>query len=212
MNALVLAFESMEDLPKNWERFDSITAYGPANISKSIEEAIKSQTILVMRKLFSIRNFEKPDVPYDYSFIRHPDPWGEPRSWMQAISALGESLQGRLECEFWFTHEIPAFHYLLISLLGNDNIDFKEMLELDSIGNKPNYMAVWEVNTTGIKEDMLEFYEKNKTNILSDYYRNIGQDFDMQMSLEDAKAHILPDDDMFGDGLKYQKSIRKEWK
>lgn len=191
MHLLVLAFETPSDLPHNWEEFEHITAYGPAK-DFAFDEKFSVKKLHIMRKLFSIRDLQKPTQPFNACYIKHPDPWGEPRNWIKAIAALGETLQGSLTCEFWFTHEVPAFHQLLLQTLGEEHVTLQEVGELEKIGNKPNYYGRWGINTVGILGDMFDKYERQKTAILEEHYNKAGEYFHAGMSLEEAKSK-LPD-------------------
>src|SRR3989344_7707670 len=117
MKCLVLAFETLKDLPNNWQSFSEIDAYGQSKLTMTEIHRLQNK-LRIFNKFFESTNLKKNNKIYDYCFIRHPDPWGEPRNWMHAIIALGDSLNGKLDCEFWFVHEIKAFDFLLKSLLG----------------------------------------------------------------------------------------------
>lgn len=180
MKCLVLAFETLEDLPVNWQKFSSIDVYGLSKINNPTEAATSlspdlKAKLTLHNKLFLIRTLEKAKDPYTFCFVRHPDPWGEARSWMKAICALGETLSGNLECKFWFTHEIIAFDFLLRELLGQQNVRFIEAGQLPNIESKANYQANWAINPNGVQKSMLEIYEQNKVKILEEFYNRIGQ-------------------------------------
>ncbi len=170
---LVLAFENLEDLPKNWKEFSEIDAYGQSKTSsKDLPVRINLSS-----QFFEIGNFKKPKENYDFCFIRHPDPWGEPRNWMQAIAALGECLNGKLICEFWFPSEIKTFDLLLKSILGESIVKFVNSRKIENIGKWNNFEATWEINCTKNKKDMLEFYKKEKWRILQEYYQKASKFF-----------------------------------
>ncbi|HLD16061.1 MAG TPA: hypothetical protein VJB94_05845 [Candidatus Nanoarchaeia archaeon] len=86
MRCLVLAFETLDDLPTGWKKLKHIDAYGRSKVSGKLPKNIK-----VYNKFFETNNYKKGR--YDLCFIKHPDPWGEPRNWMQAIAAIGEILK-----------------------------------------------------------------------------------------------------------------------
>ena len=181
MRCLVLAFENLNDLPKDWKNFSSIDAYGQSKISKK-EIADLPVKLNVYNQFFEVKNYRKPKQPYVLCFIKHPDPWGEPRNWLQAIAALGECLNGKLVCEFWFPHEIKAFDFLLKSLLGK-SAQFVEAKQLDNVRDWKNFEATWEVKNTS--KNMSEHYQKQKMKILQKYYNEIGKFFQDKTSLKD---------------------------
>jgi hypothetical protein len=190
MRCLILAFENFDDLPKNWRDFDVIDAYGA---SKLTDEDIKkfvsdfSVKLKIYNQFFEIKNFQKPEQPYDFCFIRHPDPWGEPRNWLQAIAALGECLNGKLVCELWFPHEVVAFNFLLASLLGKENVKFLAAKQIENIGDWKNYSAEWEINPLATQSDMQPVYQKNKQEILQKLYKEIGNYYRDNLSLDEIK-------------------------
>lgn len=190
MRCLILAFENFEDVPKNWRDFDAIDAYGA---SKLTDENIKnfvgdsSIKLKIYNQFFEIKNFQKPEQSYDFCFIRHPDPWGEPRNWLQAIGALGECMKGKLTCEFWFPHEVVAFNFLLASLLGNENVKFLAAKQIEDVGNWRNYSAEWEINSVGTQSDMLSVYQKRKQEILQSFYKEMWKNYHDSFSLEEIK-------------------------
>jgi len=190
MRCLILAFENFNDLPKNWRDFDVIDAYGA---SKLTDEEIKKfigdslMKLKIHNQFFEIKNFQKPEQPYDLCFIRHPDPWGEPRNWLQAIAALGECLKGKLTCEFWFPHEVVAFNFLLASLLGNKNVKFLSAKQIENVGDWKNYSAEWEINSSATQSDMLSVYQKNKQGILQKFYKETGEIYRDDFVLEAIK-------------------------
>lgn len=190
MRCLILAFENFDDLPKNWRDFDVLDAYGA---SKLTDEEIKkfvgnsSIKLKIYDQFFEIKNFQKPEQSYDLCFIRHPDPWGEPRNWLQAIAALGECLKGKLTCEFWFPHEVIAFNFLLSSLLDNENVKFLSAKQIENIGDWKNHSADWEINQNTTQSDMLAVYQKRKQEILQKFYKEMGQSYRDDFTLEEIK-------------------------
>jgi len=190
MQCLILAFESFDDLPKNWRNFDVIDAYGASKLTKEdIEKFVGSSKakIRIFDQFFEIKNFQKQEQFYNLCFIRHPDPWGEPRNWLQAIAALGECLQGRLACEFWFPHEVVAFDFLLTSLLGEKNVKFLTVKQIENVGNWKNYSAEWEINSAGVQSDMSSVYQTRKQEILQKFYKEIGQNYYDGFSFTDIR-------------------------
>ena len=189
MKCLVLAFENLEDLPKNWKECELIDAYGFSKVSD--EEITKLSTNLnTYNKFFEIKDYKKPKDPYDFCFIRHPDPWGEPRRWMQAIAALGECLKGKITCEFWFPHEIKAFDFLLKAILTESSVKLLETKQIGKVGDWENYSATWEINSNGMKENMISSYKENKMKILETYYNETGKSLKIGTSLEDVRKEI----------------------
>lgn len=190
MRCLILAFENFDDLPKNWRDFDVIDAYGA---SKLTDEDIKKFVgdskvkLKIYNQFFEIKNFQKPEQSYDLCFIRHPDPWGEPRNWLQAIAALGECLKGKLTCEFWFPHEVVAFNFLLASLLDKENVKFLAAKQTENVGGWKNYSAEWEINSTATQNGMLSVYQKSKQEILQKFYKEIGEFYRNDFALEAIK-------------------------
>lgn len=190
MRYLILAFENFDDLPKNWRDFDVIDAYGA---SKLTDEDIKKFVgdskvrLKIYNQFFEIKNFQKSEQSYDICFIRHPDPWGEPRNWLQAIAALGECLSGKLSCEFWFPHEVVAFNFLLASLLGKENVKFLAAKQIDNVGEWKNYSAEWKINLGNVQSDMLPIYQKRKQEILQMFYTEIGKLYRDDFTLETIK-------------------------
>ena len=190
MHCLILAFENFDDLPKNWRDFDVIDAYGVSKITnKDIDKFVgdSSVKLKIYNQFFEIENFQKPEQPYDFCFIRHPDPWGEPRNWLQAIAALGECLKGKLVCEFWFPHEVVAFNFLLASLLSKENVKFLSAKQIENVGEWRNYLAEWEINPLAAQSGMLSVYQKNKQEILQKFYKEIGQNYSDNFVLEGIK-------------------------
>jgi len=178
-------------LPKNWRDFGIIDAYGA---SKLIDENIRKFVgnskvkLKIYNQFFEIKNFQKPEQPYNSCFIRHPDPWGEPRNWLQAIAALGECLKGKLICEFWFPHEVVAFNFLLASLLGKENVKFLAAKQIENVGDWKNYSAEWEVNLVEVQSGMSAFYQKMKKEILQKFYKEVGQNYRDNFTLEEIKV------------------------
>ena len=173
MRCLVLAFEDLHDLPSSWKDYACIDAYGQSKISLKDKEGLPVK-LTVYNQFFEVKSYYKPKKPYDLCFIRHPDPWGEPRNWMQAIAGLGECVVGALVCEFWFPHEVKAFDFLLQSLLGT-SVQFVKAKQLDNIGEWKNFQARWEIK--GLQKNMSDCYQKKKMEILQEYYNNFGKNF-----------------------------------
>ncbi|MBI2635155.1 MAG: hypothetical protein HYW79_01260 [Parcubacteria group bacterium] len=195
MKCLVLAFENVQDLPSNWKDCESVDIYGfikSENAVTAVRDlfADSNTKFNINNELFLIRTLREVGQPYDFCFIRHPDPWGEPRNWMKAVSALGETLSGKLECEFWFSHEIIALNYLMVELLGKSNVEFIDSVQLPDVENKKNFKALWVINHSGIQEKMLQVYEQNKIRILERFYRYLGQFHRGDMNLEVVKNMI----------------------
>lgn len=190
MRCLILAFENFNDLPKNWKGFEAIDAYGG---SKLTEDEIKkfvgnsSVKFKIYNQFFEIKNFQKPEQPYNFCFIRHPDPWGEPRNWLQASAALGECLKGKLSCEFWFPHEVAALNFLLASLLCKENVKFLAAKQIENIGDWKNYSAEWEINSASTQSNMLSVYQEKKREVLQRFYSEVGQLYRDDFSLEEIK-------------------------
>jgi len=190
MRCLILAFENFDDLPKNWRDFDVIDAYGAIKLTdEEIKKFVGDSKVKlkIYNQCFEIKNFQKPEQPYDLCFIRHPDPWGEPRNWLQAIAALGECLKGKLTCEFWSPHEVVSFNFLLDSLLGKENIKFLAAKQIENVGDWKNHYAEWEVNLVDVKNDMLSVYQKNKQEILQKFYKEMWQNYRDNFSLKEIK-------------------------
>lgn len=190
MRCLILAFENFDDLPKNWRDFDVIDAYGASKLTgEDIKKFVGDSPVKlkIYNQFFEIKNFQKPEHPYDLCFTRHPDPWGEPRNWLQAIAALSECLKGKLVCEFWFPHEIVAFNFLVTSLLGKENVKFLAVKQIENVGEWKNYSANWEINPLATQHDMLSVYQKNKKEILQDFYREMWQNYRDDFALEEIK-------------------------
>lgn len=184
MRCLVLAFTSIEDLPRNWQDMAHIDAYGELEKIDHTQLSRHPQ-IHLHNQFFEIGKAEQSPQSYNYCFIRHPDPWGEPRNWMKAIAAIAECVQGQLNCEFWYPHEIVAFHYLLKELLG-ENINFIQANQTDSIGDWKNFVAAWQVNQDKLLTNMHTVYQNNKHSILQKLYNNIGQYYNQAISLDNA--------------------------
>lgn len=190
MRCLILAFENFDDLPKNWRDFDVIDAYGASKLTGEDTKKFLGDSPVkfkIYNQFFEIKSFQKPEQPYNFVFIRHPDPWGEPRNWLQAIAALGECLQGKLTCEFWFPHEIVAFNFLLASLLGKENVKFLATKQIENIGDWKNYSAEWEINLVETQKEMLSVYQKRKQQILQHFYAEIGKSYKDNFALDEIK-------------------------
>lgn len=168
---LVLAFSTLKDLPKSWQKMTHIDAYGQI---KNPEHDVPTN-LHIHDRFFEIGKVAIPTIPYQTCFIRHPDPWGEPRSWIQAIAALGESLQGTLQCEFWFPHEIIAFHFLLNRVLDSSHVEFECAQEIAPVNQWENYTASWFINRTGVCKEMDSSYKQRKQNLLEEFYHSINQ-------------------------------------
>ncbi len=171
MNCIVLAFSTVKDLPNNYKDFTVVDCYGECREVDTIKLA---SNIVVHQELFEVGKTNLPNTLYNEGFIRHPDPWGEPRNWMQAIAALGECLQGQLNCEFWYPHEIIAFHSLLTSILSPVQVRFMRAQQIEDANEWDNYSASWEINSVSLQADMLAQYQKEKQGILQYFYTNIG--------------------------------------
>ncbi len=122
MRALVLAFKNRYDLPPQPERFDQIIAYGdmrkvPTNVPRSLNLTIRPHQ-------FGFGN-HPANERFDYCYIYHPDPFGEPVPWMSAIAGIGESVKGPLEAVFYHPYEVTAFHYLLKKIIGKKNVKWE---------------------------------------------------------------------------------------
>ncbi len=171
MNCIVLAFSTAKDLPHNYKDFTVVDCYGEWSEADTTKLA---PNIVVHQQLFEVGKTPVLNTLYSEGFIRHPDPWGEPRNWMQAIAALGECLQGPLTCEFWYPHEIVAFHFLLTSILSSEQVRFIHAQQIEDANEWDNYSASWEINATSLQADMLAQYQKEKQGILQYFYTNIG--------------------------------------
>ncbi len=189
-SALVLAYESIKDLPNNYRDFDTIDIYGFSSQGGKEFKNISTK-VNYHNGFLDIADYAKPQFPYNFCYIRHPDPWGEPRNWMQPISALAESLQGELSCEFWFPSEILAFNYLLEAIIGKESINIIDINQLDNVNDWKNYMSKWSVNKNGLKHSMHEFYQKNKIRILQNYYKNTGKHFNDNVTLTYVKSLLM---------------------
>lgn len=174
MTCIVLAFSTLQDLPTNWTSFERIDCYGEVD-PKCLESKKGNERIIVHNQFFAIGKNILPTTPYQECFIRHPDPWGEPRNWIQAIAGLGECLQGKLTCEFWYPHEIIAFHFLLVSLLSKDQVTFIHAEQVADSNNWDNFRADWKINAISLQTDMLEQYQREKQTILQNFYTLIGK-------------------------------------
>ncbi|MEK6902003.1 MAG: hypothetical protein AABX02_00250 [archaeon] len=122
MRALVLAFKNMEDLPPQPERFEQIIAYGVMRKIPKITPLLINLTIRPFQ--FGYGN-HPANERFDYCYIRHPDPFGEPVPWMSAIAGIGESVKGPLEAVFHHPYEVTAFHYLLKKIIGKKNVKWE---------------------------------------------------------------------------------------
>lgn len=184
MKCIVLAFSNLKDLPQNHTAFELIDCYGEIDCNDFDPTSINSN-IVIHRELFAIGKNIIPETPYNAGFIRHPDPWGEPRNWIQAIAALGECLQGNLTCEFWYPHEIIAFHFLLVSLLSQEQVRFLHAEQTADSNDWDNFSASWKINAISLQSDMLDHYQKEKQTLLERFYNQIGK-FYREISLEEA--------------------------
>lgn len=182
MKCIVLAFSNLSDLPANKAAFEIIDCYGEVELNMPKQT---DTNITIHQELFAIGKNTLPETPYQEAFIRHPDPWGEPRNWIQAIAALGECLQGKLICEFWYPHEIIAFHFLLVSLLSPEQVKFIEATQVADCNDWDNFSASWHFNAISLQANMLEHYQKEKQNILQRFYKQVGK-FYREISLEEA--------------------------
>lgn len=122
MRALVLAFQSVKDLPPHPERFEHIIAYGDMGKVPIIRAG--SLKIVVRPYQFGFGNHSSKER-FDYCYIRHPDPFGEPVPWMSAIAGIGERVTGPIEAVFYHPYEVTAFHYLLKKIIGKKNVKWK---------------------------------------------------------------------------------------
>ena len=186
MNCIVLAFSTVKDLPHNHNDFTIVDCYGECSEADTTKLA---PNIVVHQELFEVGKTNLLNTLYNDAFIRHPDPWGEPRNWMQAIAALGECLQGHLTCEFWYPHEIIAFHFLLTSILSSEQVMFVHAQQIEDANEWDNYSASWEINAVSLQADMLAQYQKEKQGILQYFYTNIGI-FYRDISIEQVKPLI----------------------
>lgn len=184
MHCLVLAFETMEDLPKNWQDFVSIDAYGQVKVSLDEVKNI-STSLHIYNQFFQVDTNQFPNKLYRSCYIKHPDPWGEPRSWMQAIAALGECVDGTLICEFWFPHEIKAFDFLLQSVLG-DGVHFVQAKQLPDDRECDTYEAVWQITKKSAEENITKLYQEKEMKILQEFYVKVGPLFENELTLEDV--------------------------
>lgn len=192
MRCLVLAFENFDDLPKNWRDFDVIDAYGASKLTdKDIKKFVGDSPVKlkIRNQFFEIKNLQKSEQTYDLCFIRHPDPWGEPRNWLQAIAALGECLKGNLNGEFWFPHEVVAFHFLLASLLGKENVKFLTGKQIEKVDDWKNYSAEWEINSVAIQSDMLSVYQTKRQEILQRFYKEMGRNYRDNFTLAEITSN-----------------------
>jgi hypothetical protein len=184
MNCIVLAFSTLQDLPNNWSSFERIDCFGEVAL-KETEINANRQKIIIHNEFFAIGKNSLPDTPYQECFIRHPDPWGEPRNWIQAIAGLGECLKGKLIGEFWYPHEIIAFHFLLVSLLNKDQVNFIHAEQLADSNNWDNFGASWQINAISLQSAMLDQYQREKQTILQNFYTSIGK-FYREITVDEA--------------------------
>lgn len=176
---LILAFENARDLNRELNQFGRIDAYGP--LAKT---NIKFKNLHIFRQFFWIENYTKPKEKYSQCIIKHPDIWGEPINWIRAISAIAESVRGRLICVFWMPSEIIAFNFFLSEIMGRDIILRKVYMMPAELHKNNNLVVEWEILKT--KRKMLSFYRKRKMKIIRRFYRQIGPLY-WKMSINKAK-------------------------
>lgn len=187
---IVLACSTIEDLPSHWQQFSHIDCYGEIKHAKDFTDC---DNVTIHNQFFEIGKNEIPTIPYSLGFIRHPDPWGEPRNWIKAIAGLSECLQGELVCEFWYPHEILAFHFLLTAMLDKDQVKFISAQQLKDIRDWNNFQASWQLNAIKLSADMLTLYQKEKQHLLQNFYTNMGplyKDISLAEALDKIAATV----------------------
>ncbi|MCW3848062.1 hypothetical protein OF829_12500 [Sphingomonas sp. LB-2] len=178
MRGLVLAFEGFADLPPAWRDCRTIDAFGKVTFPLDVVRAFVGDApvaITIHHQLLDILDFEPPGAPYDLCFIRHPDPWGEPRSWLCAIAAIGECLRGELTCVFHRQHEGLAFNFLLAAMLGAENAKFLSAEKVEDAGGERHIALRWQINAKGVQRDMGIRFRNRLRAILRQFYTQIGQ-------------------------------------
>jgi hypothetical protein len=179
---LVLAFERFDDLPDDWRRFDAIDAYGVSTVTSADVEAFKAGwtgEMTVRPGLLNVTRWRPPAVPYDHCFIRHPDPWGEPRNWFRAIAALGACLAGELTALFFYQHEILAFNFQLTALLGQSAVALSDTAPIADVRREgetsaPCVRARWSINPQGVQAGMEERYRLRLGQAMRRFYLEMG--------------------------------------
>ncbi len=157
-HALVLAYTNLDDLPKNWDKFDSIDLFGS---SEEVWQSMKKgNTYLRNHRKLLLNKTDLPQRDYSRVYIKHPDPFGEPRNWMLAISVIRERLQGYIDCIFWSKQEILAFNFLLINLWGTENVKFISLNITNDNGEQKFYIR-WET-----KKILHRIYSKKYTDTI----------------------------------------------
>jgi hypothetical protein len=70
-------------------------------------------------------------------------------------------------------------------LLSKENVKFLAAKQIDNIGDWKNYSAEWEINSAGVRREMLPTYQKNKQEILQSFYKNIGNYYHDDLKLNE---------------------------
>jgi hypothetical protein len=173
MRCLVLAFETFDDLCSDWQSYETVDAYGSNGVSPADVATFRGDcatAITVHNRQFSIMAPDGPVVVYDHCFVRHPDPWGEPRNWLRAIARLGESLRGDIRCVHYHQHEGLAFNFLLIALLDKENVRLESTVELEP----GKFQFTWRINAAGLQTDMQTRYRNRFGKIMRRFYTEMG--------------------------------------
>lgn len=176
MRCLVLAFETFGDMPSNWQSYDAVDAYGSNSVSAADVAAFRgdsSTAVSVHNRQFNVMAAERPIDVYSDCFVRHPDPWGEPRNWLRAIALLGESLSGEMRCVHYHQHEALAFNFLLTALLDKEHV----RLERSAEGEDGMFHVTWRINAGGLQADMQTRYRNRFGQVMRRFYIEMGPFF-----------------------------------
>jgi hypothetical protein len=176
-HCVVLAFESVADLPPEWALCDRLTLYGPKapDVEQPFSADPASPLITLRRETLDIATLTPRDQPFDSCFVRHPDPWGEPRSWLCAIAALGECLTGTLTCVVHRDHEALAFNHLLIAMLGQEHAILEGTRRVDDPIGERHLAISWRINPAGVQREMQVRFRRRLRPIIRNFYVDIGR-------------------------------------
>jgi hypothetical protein len=186
---LVLAFVGEKDLPLNHREFDVIDAYGKYAMPNPSPE--NSGRVRIHSTPFSVETYQKPPQPYNFCYVRHPNPQVEPRSWAGAIAALGECLDGSIFVRFYYPYEILQFAVIINTILGNyatlmrvRDANFETETQIEQV-------AEWHIQPSD--KDMRAVFEQHQDSIVHRIWQGDLSDRHMRirnMDLEEALKKI----------------------
>ena len=169
IHALILAYQDADDLPEQYKQFSSIDAYGDVQNHTPMKKHMR-----IVNKPYTLAT--RGIKTYNHCFIRHPDPWGDPRSWANGIAAIGSRLKGDIECVFYRLDEVGAFNYMLRELINPNELAFNDVQTIHS----HEQQASWTI--TRRQRNMRKRYKQNIERMVDELNAKVQNEFHFGMT------------------------------